>query len=35
MQQDFRVVVPFGLAALILMLMKMPRPTKFFAGIRA
>jgi len=35
LQQDFRVVVPFGLAALILMLMKMPRPTRFFAGIRA
>ncbi len=34
LQQDFRVVVPFGAAALILMLIKLPRPTRFFAGIR-
>ena len=33
MQQDFRVAVPFGVAALILMLLKLPRPTRFFAGI--
>jgi hypothetical protein len=35
LQQDFRVVLPFGAAALILMLIKLPRPTRFFAGIRA
>ena len=35
LQQDFRVVVPFGVAALILMLIKLPRPTRFFALVQA
>ena len=34
LQQDFRVVVPFGVTALILMLIKLPRPTGFFALVQ-
>jgi hypothetical protein len=34
LQRDFRVVIPFAAAALILMLIKLPRPTRFFAGIQ-
>ena len=34
LQQDFRVVIPFAAAALILMLIKLPRPTRFFARIQ-
>jgi hypothetical protein len=34
LQEDFRVVIPFAAAAVILMLMKLPRPTRFFTGIR-
>jgi len=34
LQRDFRIVIPFAVAALILMLIKLPRPTRFFAGIQ-
>ena len=34
LQEDFRVVIPFAAAAMILMLVKLPRPTRFFEGIR-
>ncbi len=34
LQQDFRVVIPFAVVAVILMLIKLPRPTRFFAGIQ-
>ncbi len=34
LQEDFRVVIPFAAAAMILMLIKLPRPTRFFAGIK-
>ena len=34
LQEDFRVVIPFAAAAVILMIVKLPRPTRFFAGIR-
>jgi hypothetical protein len=34
LQRDFQVVIPFATAALILMLIKLPRPTRFFAGIQ-
>ena len=34
MERDFRVVIPFAAAAVILMVMKMPRPARFFAGLR-
>ena len=34
LQRDFYVVIPFAGAAVILNVMKIPRPTRFFAGVR-
>lgn len=34
LQEDFRVVLPFAAAAFALMILKMPRPTRFFAAIK-
>ena len=34
LQRGFWVMVPFACAAVILNVMKMPRPTRFFAGVR-
>ena len=34
MQRDFMVVVPFALAAVLMLLLKRPRPGQFFANVR-
>ena len=34
LQRDFRIMIPFALAAIILMVLKRPRPAEFMAGIR-
>lgn len=34
LQRDFRVIIPFALAAIILMVLKRPRPAEFMEGIR-
>ena len=34
LQKDFRVMIPFALAAVLLLILKRPQPGKFFAGIK-
>jgi len=34
LQRDFRVVIPFSVAAVVLLILKRPQPGKFFAGIK-
>jgi hypothetical protein len=34
LQKDFRVMIPFAIAAVLLLILKRPQPGKFFAGIK-
>lgn len=34
LQRDFRVVIPFAVAAVLLLVLKRPQPGKFFGGIK-
>lgn len=34
LQKDFRIMIPFAVAAVILLILKKPQPGKFFSGIK-
>ena len=34
LQKDFRVMIPFAVAAILLLILKRPQPGKFFAGVK-